>query len=81
MKSRKHEVTRQGCFHGNACRLAITSLTDKNDVGVLPEKRSQNTSKVQTDVLVNLDLVYTLQIVLNRIFRRGNIGAGGIDFT
>ena len=65
----KHEVTRDRGSHRNLCRLAVTDLTDSDDVRVLTQDRAQAVCKRHADFFIDLYLIDTFKIVLDRVFQ------------
>ncbi len=73
MERGEDEVPGQGGLDGDLGGFEIADLPDHDDIGVLPEERSQGGGEVKADVLVHLDLVDAHEVVFNRILGRHDI--------
>src|ERR1039458_9443159 len=54
----------------------IANFADENDVGILPQERSESGGKVQSDLLLHLHLVDAAQLEFDWIFRGHDVGVG-----
>src|SRR5262249_5333193 len=69
------------CLNRNLSRFEITCLADHDSVGVLAEKCAQDAREGETDPFVHRDLNYSLQVVLDRLFRCQQLGIEGVYFA
>src|SRR3989344_1008890 len=60
-------------IHGNVRCFAITDFSHKNNIRILAYKTAQSGSKRQIDGRIDLNMIHSLQLVLHRIFDRGDI--------
>ena len=72
----KHQVARERGLDGDFRRFEVSNFADQNDVRVLPQEGAQRGGKVQADLLLHLHLVDALQLELDRIFGRHDVGIG-----
>lgn len=73
-------------FDGDFSRFKVADLADHDDIGVLTQEAAERSREVQTDFVMHLHLVDTIEVVLNRIFCGGDIvgsliqlGEGGVE--
>ena len=67
-------------FDGDLRRLHVARFTNENHIGILPQERAENSREIQSDVLMRLNLAQPCKVILNRIFRRGNVDVRRINF-
>ena len=60
-------------LHRDFRSFKVANLTDHDDVGVLPQERSQASCEIQPDLIVHLDLVDSRKVELDGIFGGGKI--------
>ncbi len=75
----KNEVAGQCGLHCHGRRLAIANFTNHDDVGILAHDAAQSARKVVTDFRLHLDLVDTVELVLDGIFERDDLHLGTVD--
>ena len=66
----KDQVPGQGCLDSNLRGFDIPDFTDKDDVGILTQNRSQARCKRNSDIMVDRDLHDPVDVVLDRILGR-----------
>ncbi len=67
MQCREHQMARDGRTQSDIHRLAVSHLTDQDDVGILSQRGTQHSREVQTNLGVHLDLIDPIQPVFHRI--------------
>ena len=73
MQRRKDQVPRLRCLDGNVCGFKIPNLSHHDDVWILPQKRAQCGGKVEVGFFVDIDLIDSWQVDLNRIFNAADV--------
>ena len=79
MQRGQHQVPGQGSLDSDLRRLEVADFTNHDDVGVLPQDRTQGLGKGQVNFRVDLGLANTGQLVFNRVFHRHDVVAVGIQ--
>ena len=54
--------------------LLVADLADHDDVGVLPQERTEGDGERQADLALDLNLVHSLELVFDGIFNRADVG-------
>ena len=67
MQRGQNEVTCERCLSGCLSGLEVTNLTDHHHIGVVTQNRAQPHGERHADLVVNRNLVHTLEVILNRI--------------
>ena len=75
----KHEVPGQGCLDCDRGRLAVPYLPDEDDVGIRAQDRPQRRRKGEARFVVDLDLVYSVQLVLDRVLDGDHVLGGQVE--
>jgi hypothetical protein len=75
----EHKVAGQGGLDGDVDGLLVAHLADEHDVGVLAEEAPQAGGEGQADFLLDLDLVDTPEVVLNRILGCDDVGLRRVE--
>ena len=70
---RKHEVSRQRRVDRDVDGLLVSNFTDHDDVGILPQERSERAREREPDLRLHVDLVNALNLVLDGILRRQDV--------
>ena len=73
MQRAQHQVSRQRRFDGDLGRLEVPDLPHQDDIGVLAEEGTQGGRKVQSDLLLHLDLVDSVQLEFDGVLGRNNV--------
>ena len=81
MECAYYQVTGDGCLYGNLCSLAVSNLTDHDNVRVLTEYRSKRGSKGKSRLNIYMYLVDSVDVRLNRVLNRDNVNVFFIQFT
>ena len=63
----------QGCLDSQIRSLGVSDLTNHDDIWVLPEETSKGRCKGQANTGINLHLIDSGDLILNRIFNRNYI--------
>ena len=66
-------MTRQGRLDPDLGRLVIPDLSHQDDIGILPQERSQGRGEVQPYLIVHLDLVDPHEVKLYRVLSRHDV--------
>src|SRR5206468_10122801 len=76
----ENQVSGQGCLNSYLCRLLISDFTNKNDVRGLSEHGSDDPGEVESDMVLNFDLIDARQVVLDRVFGRDDFAVRPVQF-
>ncbi len=68
MERAQHQMSGQCCLDRDFSRLEVADFADHDDVGVLPEERSQAGCKREADIVLYLSLIDAEEVVFDRIF-------------
>src|SRR5947199_6075410 len=79
MDARKNQVAGQSSLDRDLGSLKITDLTHEDDVGILPEERAESRRESEADLFFDLNLIYSAEVVLDRILGGDNVGLGGVQ--
>jgi hypothetical protein len=79
VQCRQHEVAGQRRLHRDLRRLGVAHLADHNDVGVLPDNRSERVRKGETNFRFHLHLIDSPNVVLYRILDRDDHALGLVE--
>src|SRR6266513_2229906 len=79
MKSRKNKVTCESGLNRYLGSFEIANLADENDVWILSQEGTQRGRKVQTDLLLHLNLVHAQQVEFDRVFCGHDVRGDGIE--
>ncbi len=71
----------QGRLDRDLGGLEVPDLTDHDDIGILPQKGTQCSGKVEADIFVHLHLVDTGKVEFHRIFGGGDILGHLVQFS
>ena len=71
----------QGRTNGDISRLAVTDLTDHDDVRILTNDRPKTAGESQSALGPNGDLVDALEVILDRVFDGDDFFLGRIDLA
>ena len=74
MKRRQHQMSGQRGLNGDPSGLEIANFADHDDIGVLPEDRTERMREIETNAGLNLDLVDAGDLVLDRILDGEDLG-------
>jgi hypothetical protein len=74
VQRRHHEVAGLRGLHRDLRRFRVADFAKQDDVGVLPQNRSQRAGEGELDLLVDLRLVYARDLVFDRILDRDDVG-------
>ena len=66
-------MTGLGRLDGDVCRFQVADFAHHDDIGILPQERTQGGSEGETGLFVDVDLVDSRQIDFCRIFRGGDV--------
>src|SRR5690606_30858180 len=75
----EHQVSREGRLDGDVRRLVVANLADEDDVRRLPHHGAQDSREVEADLVTNLRLVDSGQVVLDRVLRGDDLDVGTIE--
>src|SRR6185437_12757606 len=75
----KHQVSSERGLDGDFRGFEIANLADEDYVGVLAQKGAERSRKVQPDRFLHLHLVNAMQLELDRIFGRHDVGIGFVE--
>ena len=75
-KRAEDQVARQSGLHRDLSGGDVADFTDHDDVGILPQNRTQRRAERQLPRFVDLHLVHQLDLVLDRVLDR-NARCGG----
>ena len=81
MQGREHQVTRKSRFHGDVGGLGVTDFADHHDIGRLTENRAEGRGEVESDILVDLNLVDAAHLVFDRVFNSNELFVGRVDLA
>src|SRR5262249_45180228 len=73
-------VTGECGFHRDVRGFVIANFTDHHNVGVLAQNRSKRGSEIEPDIRTGCDLVYTHQLVLNRVLDGDDVVIWTVEF-
>ena len=76
MQRGKHQVAGQRGLDRDFGGFKVSNFADQDDVGILPQEGAQGGGEVQADLLLHLHLVDALQLELDRILGRHDVGVG-----
>ena len=62
-------------------RLLVANLAHHDDVGILPQESAQGRRERQPDLSLDLHLVHSLELVLDRVFDRADIDLGLVELV
>ena len=79
MQCAEDQVASKGGAHGDAGRFGVANFTDHDDIGILPQNRTQPFGKTKIDIGIDLDLVDPGYLVFDRIFNGDDVFFGGVD--
>ena len=65
----KHNVSGDCGTHTDLGGLTVSNLSDGNDIRVLTKDGTKTIGKIHACFLIDLHLVYSVDVVLNRIFQ------------
>ena len=57
MKRTQNKMACKRRFNGDLSRFKVSDLSDEDNIGVLPKKRTQRSGKSQPDLRMNIDLI------------------------
>ena len=81
MQGTYHQVSGDGCLYGNAGGLLVSDLTDHDDIRVLSQDGTQCRCEGQVCLGVDLYLVDTVNIGLDRILDGDDVHVFFIQFV
>jgi hypothetical protein len=81
VESTENHMARKRRMNGYLGRLNIPDFTNHNDIRVLTHNMPESVCKREPDLRLHLDLVYAVNLVLNRIFNRYNFPVSRIYFV
>ena len=81
MQGTYNQVSRDGCLYGDAGGLLVTDLTDHDDIRVLSQDGTQCRCEGQVCLGVDLYLVDTVNIGLDRILDGDDVHVFFIQFV
>ena len=73
MDSTKHQMSSHGRFHSHFQSLGITDLSHHDYIRVLPQSRSQTTSKCKSYIRSYLCLIQSFHFIFNWVLKCSNI--------
>ena len=68
-------------LHGNLRSFGIANFTNENHVRIVAQNRAQTARERKTGLFVDLNLIYTFELVFNWVFHRNNFANGIVDFV
>ena len=71
----------QSGLHGYLCCFLIADFTHHYNVRILTQERTQRVRECKSDLWFNLNLVYSLQLIFDRIFHRQDFGVSAVQMT
>jgi len=71
----------QRSFEGGSGSFGVTDLTDQDDVGILPERRTKRRVERQIGSCIHLNLPDTVDAVFDRIFNRDDVERAAAQFV
>ena len=80
MKGAEYEVPCEGGLDGDFSGLQIPDFTDEDHVGVLTQNGSQAGCKGNADVMVDLNLNNSIDVIFDRIFGRDELFGNFVHF-
>src|SRR4030095_142355 len=81
MQSREHQVAGESGFDGDLRRFLVACFTDEEAVGILPEKRTQDTREIEADIAVCLHLTEARKIIFDGVLCSRDVDLVGIDLA
>ena len=73
MQRAEDQVAGEGGLDRGSGRFLVAHFADHDDVGVLPQQRSQHLRKRQPDFFLHLKLVDQRQMEFDRVFDRADV--------
>ena len=81
MKCAEYQVSRQRSLNCHFSGLCIADFTDKDHVGCLTKHRTNDSREVETNVVLDLNLVNAGQVILDRVFGGDDLPIGAVQFA
>ena len=74
-------MARQRRLNAHLGRLGVSHLTHQNHIRRLPQHCPNDPSEIEPDLMLDLDLIDAGKVVLDRIFRRDDLGVRAVEFV
>ena len=81
VQRRKYQVAGHRTAQPDLDRLAVAHFADQDDVGILAQRRAQNSREIQTDLRHHLHLRDAVEAVFDRVFDGDHFHARLVDVS
>ena len=81
VNGREDEVAGERGAKADAGRFRVADFAHHDDVRILPQKRPEGSGEGQTDLRLHLDLIDSLELVLDGVFDRADVRVGFVQLV